>query len=389
MNRAHSCSVYKKCGGCQLTNLSYQEQLSHKMKYLISKIGRLCRIDEIIGMDSPFHYRNKMQAAFSTDSRGNPVSGVWQSSSKRVTKTDDCLIEDELSLRIVRAARLLLRENKITVYNKRTSKGILRHIMIRRAHKTGEIMVVFVTSGKELPLGKALAETLVSRFPQIHTVLHYVNDTDIPLWMSYEQEILYGSGYIEDILCGKRFKISPKSFYQINSIQTEILYGKAIEFADLSGKEIVIDAYCGIGTIGIIASDGAGKVIGIETESAAVKNAEENARINDLGNYKIYKGDAGDVMTRLVAGGKRADVVFADPPRAGCTREFLSSLVECAPKKVVYISCNPDTFVRDAVYLTRHGYKVVKLQPVDMFPHTDHVELVSCLVKVKNEKYIY
>ena len=385
MNRAHSCSVYKKCGGCQLTNMTYEEQLSHKMKYLISKLGRFCRIDEIIGMENSLHYRNKMQAAFSTDSRGNAVSGVWQSSARRVTKTDNCLIEDETSLWIVRAARNMLKEYKITVYNDRNGKGVLRHIMVRRAHKTGEIMVVIVTSGDRLPRGVEFATELVRRFPQIHTVIHYVNDTDTPLWLSKQHEVLYGDGYIEDVLCGKRFKISPKSFYQVNSVQTEILYSKAIEFAGLSGKETIIDAYCGIGTIGIIASDSAGQVIGIETEPAAVNNAAENAKLNNVSNYKVYKGDAGKIMTQLVSKGKRADVVFADPPRAGCTKEFLSSVVDCKPGKLVYISCNPDTLARDAAFLVKNGYKVVKVQPVDLFPHTNHVETVCLLIRSTNK----
>ena len=349
------------------------------MKYLISKLGKFCRVEEIIGMENSLHYRNKMQAAFSTDSRGNAVSGVWQSSARRVTKTDNCLIEDETSLWIVRAARNMLKEYKITVYNDRNGKGVLRHIMVRRAHKTGEIMVVIVTNGDRLPGGVEFAGELVRRFPQIHTVIHYVNDTDTPLWLSRQHEVLYGDGYIEDVLCGKRFKISPKSFYQVNSVQTEILYNKAIEFAGLSGKETIIDAYCGIGTIGIIASDSAGQVIGIETEPAAVNNAAENAKLNSVSNYKVYKGDAGKIMTQLVSKGKRADVVFADPPRAGCTKEFLSSVVDCKPGKLVYISCNPDTLARDAAFLVKNGYKVVKVQPVDLFPHTNHVETVVLL----------
>lgn len=383
MNRAHSCSVYKKCGGCQLTNMTYEEQLSHKMKYLIAKLGRLCRVEEIIGMENPLHYRNKMQAAFSGDGRGNILSGVWQSSTHKVVKTDNCLIEDESSLWIVRAARNLLREYKIPVYNEKNGKGCIRHIMVRRAHQTGETMVVIVTKGERFSRGRELAEELVRRFPQIKTVVHYVNNTDIPLWLEKQQDILFGEGYIEDVLCGKKFKISAKSFYQVNSVQTEVLYNKAVEFADLRGKETVIDAYCGIGTIGIIASDKAGQVIGIETEPAAVKNASENAKLNSVKNYKVIGGDAGKIMSKLVAEGKRPDVVFADPPRAGCTKEFLQAIVKCAPKKLVYVSCNPDTLARDAAFLSRNGYKVTKIQPVDLFPHTDHVEVVSCFVKVK------
>lgn len=381
LNRAHSCSVYKKCGGCQLTNMTYQQQLSHKMKYLIAKLGRFCRVDEIIGMEVPLHYRNKLQAAFTTDRNNVAISGVWQSSSEKVVKTDDCLIEDELSNWIVRGARGLLREYKITVYNPETRKGVLRHIMVRRGHSTGEVMVVLVTRGEKLTNGKAFCHELVRRFPQITTVVHFANNTDIPLWLEKEVEVLYGDGYIKDVLCGKTFKISPKSFYQINSVQTEVLYGKAVEFAALTGKETVVDAYSGIGTIGIVASDKAGKVIAMETEPSAVKDARENAALNGLGNYKAVCADAGKTLTKMAAEGFRPDVVFADPPRAGCTKEFLNTLVKCAPKKVVYISCNPDTLARDLAYLTKNGYKAAKIQPVDLFPHTNHVETVMLITR--------
>ncbi len=363
--------------------MTYEQQLSHKMKYVIAKLGRFCRIDEIIGMEYPLHYRNKMQAAFSCDARGNAVSGIWQSGAEKIAKTDNCLIEDEVSNWIVRAARGMLKEYKITVFNPRTGKGTLRHIMVRHAVATDEIMVVLVTCGEKLNRGKEFAAELARRFPLIKTVVHYVNNTDTPLWMEKEQEVLFGEGYIEDILCGCRFKISPKSFYQINSIQTEKLYKKAVEFAALTGKETVIDAYCGIGTIGIIASGGAGKVIGIETEPDAVKNAKENAKLNALKNYKAYLGDAGKVMTELLKSGVRADVVFADPPRAGCSKEFLSDMVKASPKRIVYVSCNPDTLARDLSYLAKNGYKVKRIQPVDMFPHTNHIE---CAVLISHEK---
>lgn len=379
LNRAHSCSVYKKCGGCQLTNMTYEQQLSHKMKYVIAKLGRYCRVDEIIGMEEPLHYRNKLQAAFTTDRNNIAISGVWQSSSEKIVKTDSCLIEDEASNWIVRGARGLLREFKITVYNPANRKGVLRHIMVRRGHTTGEIMVVIVTKGNKLPNGKAFCDELVRRFPQITTVVHYENNTNTALWLEKEVEVLYGEGYIKDVLCGKTFKISPKSFYQINSVQTEVLYGKAVEFAALTGKETVVDAYSGIGTIGIVASDKAGKVIAMETEPSAVKDARENAALNGLGNYKAVCADAGKTLTKMTGDGLRPDVVFADPPRSGCTKEFLHTLVKCKPEKVVYISCNPDTLARDLAFLTKNGYKATKIQPVDLFPHTNHIETVVCL----------
>ena len=379
MNRAHACAVYKKCGGCQLTNLSYQEQLSYKMRRVISLLGRFARVDEIIGMDNPLHYRNKMQAAFALDKRGRPISGIWQSKECRVMKTDECLIEDEVSLWIVRAARGLLQEYDISVYNPKNRRGMLRHIMVRRAYVTGEIMVVLVTASLKMPGGEDFAQALVRRFPHIRTVVQCVNDTDTPLWMGEEQTILYGDGYIEDVLCGCYFRISPRSFYQVNSVQTEILYNKALDFAHLRGRENVIDAYCGIGTIGIIAAAEARQVIVIEAGGDAVKNAVENCRLNHTHNYRVYKGDAGEVMDALAAAGRGADVVFADPPRAGCSRAFLDAVLRMAPEKMVYISCNPETLARDLVTLVKGKYRVNKIQPVDMFPHTKHVECVVLL----------
>lgn len=380
MNRAHSCSVYKKCGGCQLTNLSYQEQLSYKMKREISLLGKFCRVDEIIGMDDPYHYRNKMQAMFALDG-GRIISGVWQSASSRIVKTDSCMIEDEVSLWIVRAARGMLSDFGIQPYNMSNGKGTLRHITVRRAFATGEIMVVLVTADKPLKNGKRFAETLVRRFPHIRTVVQCINDTNIPLWMGEKETVLWGEGYIEDVLCGCWFRISAKSFYQVNPKQTEVLYNVALDLANLKEKDTVLDAYCGIGTIGIVAAAECGKVIGVEVNESAVKNAMENCRLNHTGNFRVYKGDAGEFMEKLAREGKTFDTVFMDPPRAGCSKKFLQSLVTSAPKKAVYVSCNPETLSRDLSYLTKNGYRVMKIQPVDLFPHTVHVETAALLVK--------
>ena len=382
MNIAHSCAVYKKCGGCQLTNLSYQEQLSYKMSRVISLLGRFCRVDEIIGMDDPSHYRNKLSAAFAADKRGRVVSGVWQSSGNRVVRTDSCVIEDEVSCWIVRAARGMLSEYGISVYNPRSGRGDLRHIMVRRGTVTREIMVVLVTADVRLEGGREFAESLVQRFPHIRTVVQCVNDTDIPLWMGEKQTVLYGEGYIEDVLCGCFFRISPRSFYQVNHSQTEILYNKALDFARLRPDMLVLDAYCGIGTLGIIAAAEAGHVIGVETNGEAVRNAIENCRLNHTKNYRIYNTDAGKLMTQLARENKRVNVVFADPPRAGCSKEFLTSLIRCAPERIVYISCNPETLARDMAFIVRGGYRCEKIQPVDMFPHTKHVECVASMIRV-------
>ena len=233
MNRAHNCDVYKKCSGCQLTNLSYEEQLSFKMKKVISLLGRFARIDEIIGMETPLHYRNKMQAAFAMDSHKNPMSGVWQTEAQKVVKTDSCLIEDEKALWIVRAARGMIKDFGIYVYDAKTRTGSLRHIMVRNGSVSGEYMVVLVTAPGKPGRLREFASALAKRFPYIKTIVQIENDTNIPLWMGEKENVLYGKGYIEDTLCDCKFKISPRSFYQINHTQTEVLYKKAIEFAAL------------------------------------------------------------------------------------------------------------------------------------------------------------
>ena len=381
MNRAHNCDVYKKCSGCQLTNLSYEEQLSFKMKKVISLLGRFSHVEEIIGMETPIHYRNKMQAVFDMDSHKHPISGVWQTEAQRVVKTDSCLIENEKALWIVRAARGMIKDFGIYVYDRKTRKGSLRHIMVRNGEVSGEYMVVLVTAPGKSGRLREFASALVKRFPDIKTVVQLENSTDIPLWMEEKENVLYGKGYIEDTLCSRKFKISPRSFYQINHTQTEVLYNKAIEFAELKDSDIVIDAYCGIGTIGIIAAKNAGTVYGVETVADAVKNARENCALNGVQNYKVEKGDAGKFMSRLAEKGEKVNVVFTAPPRAGCSREFLSSLVKLSPDRVVYVSCNPETLARDLEFLKKNKYIVEKIQPVDMFPHTKHCEVVCSIKK--------
>ena len=381
MNRAHNCDVYKKCSGCQLTNLSYEEQLSFKMKKVISLLGRFSHVEEIIGMETPLHYRNKMQAVFDMDSHKHPISGVWQTEAQRVVKTDSCLIENEKALWIVRAVRGMIKDFGIYVYDRKTRKGSLRHIMVRNGEVSGEYMVVLVTAPGKSGRLREFASALVKRFPDIKTVVQLENSTDIPLWMEEKENVLYGKGYIEDTLCSRKFKISPRSFYQINHTQTEVLYNKAIEFAELKESDIVIDAYCGIGTIGIIAAKNAGTVYGVETVADAVNNARENCALNGVQNYKVEKGDAGKFMSRLAEKGEKVNVVFTDPPRAGCSREFLSSLVKLSPDRVVYVSCNPETLARDLEFLKKNKYIVEKIQPVDMFPHTKHCEVVCSIKK--------
>lgn len=374
------CPHRKKCGGCQVQNLTYEKQLSFKQVKVIKLLGKYHHVNEIIGMDYPYHYRNKVQAAFG-ERKGEIISGVYQSSTHNIVPVDSCLIEDEKADEIIVTIRKLLKSFKLRAFNDVTMKGFLRHVLIKRGFSSGEIMVVLVTAFMEFSKESQFVNALLSRHPEITTVVQNVNNKFTSLILGEESRVLYGSGYIEEDLCGCRFRISPKAFYQINPIQTEVLYNKALEFAELTGKEKVLDAYCGTGTIGIIASKKAGKVVGVELNYAAVKDAKVNAELNGVENIEFFEDDAGKFMVKTARKGDNFDIVIMDPPRAGASLEFLRCLVELAPEKVVYISCNPETLARDLSFLTRKGYKVRKIQPVDMFPHTEHVECVVKLVK--------
>lgn len=377
------CPVRKKCGGCQLQNLSYGEQLRLKQSRVVRLLKKFAHVEPIIGMDNPYHYRNKVQAAFYTDRRGKIISGVYQSGTHHVVGIDSCLIEDETADKIIVAVRKLLPSFRMTTYNEDTRAGFLRHVLVKRGFSTGEVMLVLVTATPVFPSKNNFVKAIRSQFPEITTVIQNINPYATNLVLGDRQNVLYGKGYIEDILCGCRFRISPKSFYQINPVQTEVLYGKAIEFANLRGSETVLDTYCGIGTIGIIAAKrGAGRVIGVELNGDAVKDAIVNAKANGLSNIRFFNGDAGEFMREVSEEDERPDVVFMDPPRAGSTELFLDSLIKMSPKTVVYVSCNPETLARDLEYLTANsGYRVRKIQPVDMFPHTQHVECVVLLTK--------
>ncbi len=372
------CPHYKKCGGCQLQNLDYRRQLSFKQVKVIKLLGRYHRVSEIIGMENPYHYRNKVQAAFTTR-RGEVLSGVYQSSTHNIVPVESCMIEDTVADEIMLTIRKLTKSFKLKTFDDTTFKGFLRHVLIKRSFTLGQIMVVLVTGSADFPNGQKFVNALLSRHENITTVVQNVNNKRTSLILGEESRVLYGDGYIEDELLGHRFRISPKAFYQVNPTQTAVLYGKALEFAELRGTETVIDAYCGTGTIGILASGTAKKVIGVELNGDAVKDAEVNARLNGVGNIEFHKADAGRFMTERAAAGEGADLVIMDPPRAGADLPFLRSLVTLAPEKVVYISCNPETLARDLSFLTRKGYKVRKIQPVDMFPHTEHIECVALL----------
>lgn len=388
--RNGSCPVYKKCGGCQLQNLTYKQQLDFKQKKVEKLLKRFSKVMPIIGMETPYHYRNKVQAAFRTTKQGKIISGVYQSGTHRIVGIDSCQIEDETADRIITAVRKLLPSFKMTTYNEDTGKGFLRHILVKRGFATNQVMLVLVTGTPVFPSKNNFVKAIRAEFPQITTIVQNVNPYHTNLVLGDNQKVLYGKGYIEDILCGCRFRISPKSFYQINPVQTEVLYNTAMDFAQLKGSETVLDTYCGIGTIGIVAAKrGAGRVIGVELNADAVRDAIVNAKANNLKNIRFFKGDAGEFMYEAANEKEKPDVVFMDPPRAGSDKKFLSSLIKMSPKTVVYISCNPETMARDLEYLSQNSdYKVQKIQPVDMFPHTAHVETVVQLFRKTPDTYI-
>ena len=376
-----ACKVAKKCGGCQYQGVPYEKQLSEKQKAVRQLMQPFCKTAEITGMQDPYHYRNKVHAVFARKKDGTIISGVYEEGTHRVVPVEACQIEDEKADAIINDIRGLLKSFKIKTYNEDTGYGMLRHVLIRRGFTTGEIMVVLVLGSPVMPSKNNFVKALRKLHPEITTVVLNVNDKRTSMVLGDRETMIYGKGYIEDVLCGLTFRISSKSFYQINPVQTEKLYGKAMELAGLTGKERVIDAYCGIGTIGMVAAKSAKEVIGVELNPDAVRDAIKNAKRNQMKNIRFYQDDAGRFMEKMAAKGEKADVVFMDPPRSGSTEQFMKSAVTLAPQKIVYISCDPQTQARDLKYLTKHGYKAMGAYPYDMFPFTKHAENIVLLVK--------
>lgn len=374
-----ACPLAKKCGGCQLQNMSYDRQLKWKQarcEILLKKFGK---VSKIIGMENPYHYRNKVQAAFGRTKSGKIISGVYQSGSHRIVMVDSCMTEDVTADEIIVDIRNMIPKFKIWTYDEDKGTGFLRHVLVKRGFTSGEVMVVLVGASGYFPMKKKFVAALLEKHPEITTVVLNINPKDTNLVLGDREEVLYGNGYIEDTLCGCVFRISPKSFYQINPVQTEKLYNKAMEFARLDKDTTVIDAYCGIGTIGLVAAKTAGNVVGVELNPDAVKDAISNCKRNGMKNARFYCDDAGEFMQALAENGESADVVFMDPPRSGSSKKFIDSLTAMKPERVVYISCNPETLARDLQFITKKGYGVKKIQPVDMFPHTNHIECVVLL----------
>ncbi|MCI5493384.1 MAG: 23S rRNA (uracil(1939)-C(5))-methyltransferase RlmD [Lachnospiraceae bacterium] len=382
-NTPGNCIYAKKCGGCQYQGISYKKQLKKKQKYVEELLGGMVPVEPILGMDDPFHYRNKVNAAFQRLRNGHIISGVYKQGTHEVVDIVECQIEDARADKIIQDIKGLLPSFKIKTYDEDSDYGLLRHVMVRTGHVSGEVMVVLVVVSPVFPSKNNFVKAIRKLHPEISTIVLNVNDKRTSMVLGTRNITLYGRGYIEDTLCGLTFRISPSSFYQINSVQTEALYQTAVSYAKLTGKERVLDAYCGIGTIGMVAAKHAKEVIGVELNAAAVRDAVTNAKRNQMKHIVFYNQDAGEFMVQLAEKGEHVDVVFMDPPRAGSTEVFMDSVAKLSPDRVVYVSCDPTTLARDLKYFKKKGYDPKKCQPVDMFPYTEHCEVVCLLTKMQ------
>ncbi len=381
MQKTDICPYAKKCGGCDYQGIPYAKQLSMKQKEMEKLLGGFAKVYPIIGMEEPLHYRNKVHAVFDRDRKGTIISGVYEKNSHRVVNVDSCMIEDERADAIVLTVRKLIKDFKMKVFDEDTGYGLFRHVLIRTGHVSGQILVVLVLASPILPAKNNFIKALCAAHPEITSIVLNVNDRKTSMVLGEREIVLYGKGYIEDALCGLTYRISPKSFYQVNPIQTEKLYQTAVDYAGLTGKEVVLDAYCGIGTIGMTAASKAKEVIGVELNKDAVKDAIANAKANGIKNVRFYNKDAGDFIVSMAQQNVKCDVIFMDPPRSGSTEKFLDCVAKLAPKRVVYVSCDPVTLARDLKYITKKGYRVEKIQPVEMFCFTKHCENVVLLRK--------
>lgn len=378
------CPFYKDCGGCQLQHLSYEGQLAVKrqqVKDALERIGHIegCEVLPVIGMAAPWHYRNKMQfPAAKTD--GKIQIGCYAALTHNVIDIDDCIIQKQANNKIMQVVRRWMQQFNIAAYDETTGKGVVRHVMGRVGVKTGDVMAVIITACYDIPHAGELVTMLKSEVGGLKSIVQNINKKRTNIIMGGKNRVLYGKSTIKDKLGHLKFNISPLSFFQVNSEQTEKLYAAALYFAGLNGGETVIDCYCGTGTISLYLAQKAGKVYGIEIVEPAIKDANANAAANNISNAQFICGDAAVEMPALLAQGVKPDVVLLDPPRAGCDKKVLAAIAQVKPQKVVYVSCNPASLARDMAFLTQNGYKAVKAQPVDMFPMTHHVETVAELV---------
>ena len=376
------CSTYKRCGGCDLRHIDYEETLNikqEKVQNLVNKtLDNKIVVNKTIGMGNPYYYRNKAQYPVGKNKQGDITVGVFAKRTHEIIPIKDCFIQNSISQKIAFTIQKFLKENDISVYDEETKEGLFRHIVIKVGIRTHEIMCILVINGKKIPHEQELIEMLVKTY-NVKTIVKNINTKDTNVILGSENITIHGDGYIYDILGDYTFKISPMSFYQVNPVQAEVLYNIAIEMANLNKEDILFDLYCGIGTIGIFASSYVKKVYGIEIVEQAIEDAKENAKINNVENIEFFAGDAPKIFTDLME--KKQvfpDAIIVDPPRKGLDNTTISNILAVEPKKLVYISCNPATMVRD-IKMLQEKYEVKEITPVDMFPFTSHVESVVVL----------
>lgn len=381
------CATYKRCGGCNLRHIDYEETLNIKqntVQNLVNKtLNNKIKVEMTVGMGNPYNYRNKAQYPVGFDKSGEPVMGVYAKRTHEIIPMRNCMIQNPVSEKIANVVLGFFIKNNIQIYNEKNGEGLLRHIVIKVGIKTHEIMCILVLNKKELKKEKELIKVLIREFPEIKTIVKNYNMKNTNVILGNENEVIYGDGYIYDELGDYTFKISPLSFYQINPIQTEALYNIAIEMADLKKTDTLFDLYCGIGTIGIFASPYVNRVYGIEIVKQAIEDAKENANINNIRNIEFFAGDVEKVFENVLKEHNvKPDVIFVDPPRKGLDKHTIENILNIKPEKIVYISCNPASLVRD-LKLLEESYEIKKIQPVDMFPFTSNVECCA-VMELKN-----
>jgi len=377
------CNIYNRCGGCNLQHITYSGQLEYKTNRVMESITRIGKVKDVIvhhtiGMDEPYGYRNKVQlpVGICNNKNNNVAIGFYAARSHEIINMNVCYIQDEVADKIIKLTRRWMKKNSIQPYNELDGNGVIRHIMIRKAFKTGQVMVVLITNGYELPHKEDFIDIMTKNIDGIRSIIQNVNTERTNRVLGNKCRTLWGYDYITDYIGKFKFNISPLSFFQINPVQTEVLYNKVLEYAELNGDETVFDAYCGTGTISLFLAQNAKKVYGVEIVPEAIDNAIENAKINNVDNAEFIVGKSEEVIPELIEKGVYADVVVVDPPRKGCNPKLLEAINSMKPKKIVYVSCDPATLARDLGILRNYGYKTAEIQPVDMFPQTAHVESV-------------
>lgn len=377
------CVYFSQCGGCQLQHLSYEGQLKWKQNMVANVMKRLGKIDAPVlpvkGMEEPWHYRNKSQIPFAQNEAGQMVAGFYKTKSHSIVDMERCLIQTGEADVVMADLKRELEILGVSPYDEKSHQGMLRHVVVRKGRATGEVMVVLVTKSKKFPQASAAIEKIRALIPNVTSIVQNVNGEKTNVIFGNDTFTLWGKDTIEDTIGNVRFEISARSFYQVNPIQTEVLYKQALDYAQLTGNERVIDAYCGIGSISLFLAQKAGHVMGVEIVEQAIEDAKRNAALNGFTNTYFEAGPAEEVIPRWYKEGKEADVLVVDPPRKGCDEALLNTIIEQKPKRVVYVSCNPATLARDLRILEDGGYKTKEVQPVDMFPHTTHCEAVAWL----------